>query len=267
MTKGKRICKELRAIRRDIAIENGIALDQPECTHTGDCRGTCPRCEAELRFLEKALSHRLSLGRAATVAGLSLSLAACGGVSTNGSLPTENNAIEQQYDDMEGYADSEPVDPSTPLPAERNPKMDISTSYTSPDEIYTGDLIIEGDIDPIQDGISIEKTADNDKEEIFVLVDDDPEFPGGEEAYYKYIEDNLVYPEIAIKEGISGTVVIKGVIEKDGSITKTAILREIGGGCGKEGLRLIQNMPKWTPGKKDGKTVRTEFTFPIQFQR
>ena len=75
MTHGKEICKQLKSVRKRIAEENGIALDIPECTHHGPCRGTCPRCEAEVRYLENALAERLRLGKVATVAGLALGLA------------------------------------------------------------------------------------------------------------------------------------------------------------------------------------------------
>ena len=80
MNKGKDICKELKALRRRIADENQIPLETEECTYKGECCGTCPRCDAEVRYLEDALSHRLSLGKAATVAGLALGLAVGTGV-------------------------------------------------------------------------------------------------------------------------------------------------------------------------------------------
>lgn len=76
MNHGKDICNELKAVRQSIANENGIPFETEECTYQGECRGTCPRCEAELRQLESALAVRLSMGKVATVAGLMLSLAA-----------------------------------------------------------------------------------------------------------------------------------------------------------------------------------------------
>lgn len=78
MNRGKDICKELKAVRRQIAEENGIDLEIPECTYKGPCRGTCPRCESEVRFLENALADRLRLGKVATVAGLALTLGVTG---------------------------------------------------------------------------------------------------------------------------------------------------------------------------------------------
>ena len=76
---GKNICKELKEVRRRIAEENHIPLEIKECTYEGPCRGTCPRCEAEVRYLENALAGKLRLGKVATVAGLALGLASCGG--------------------------------------------------------------------------------------------------------------------------------------------------------------------------------------------
>ena len=76
MVHGKNICNQLKEVRKRIAEENGIPLEIEECTYKGECRGTCPRCEAEVRYLENALADRLRLGKVATVAGLALSLAA-----------------------------------------------------------------------------------------------------------------------------------------------------------------------------------------------
>ena len=75
-TNGKNICKELKAIRKRVADENQIPLEQHECTYDGPCDGTCPRCEAEVRYLEHELHRRMTLGKAAAVAGVAMSLAA-----------------------------------------------------------------------------------------------------------------------------------------------------------------------------------------------
>lgn len=75
MTHGKNICKQLKAVRKRIAEENNIPLKIDECTYKGECHGTCPRCEAEVRYLENALADRLRIGKVATVAGLALGLA------------------------------------------------------------------------------------------------------------------------------------------------------------------------------------------------
>ncbi len=80
MDNGRHICNELKALRRRIAEENGIPLETEECTYRGECCGTCPRCDAEVRYLEDALSRRLRMGKAAVVAGVALGLAVSTGV-------------------------------------------------------------------------------------------------------------------------------------------------------------------------------------------
>ena len=75
MAKGKQTCKILKEIRKQIAAENDIELITSECTHRGDCAGTCPKCEAEVRYLERELEKRQRLGKAAVFAGMSLSTA------------------------------------------------------------------------------------------------------------------------------------------------------------------------------------------------
>lgn len=103
------------------------------------------------------------------------------------------------------------------------------------------------------------------QEEIFMIVESMPEFPGGESKLYEYLADNIKYPELAKDAGISGRVFVSFVVEKDGSVTDIRILRGIGGGCDEEAIRLVKNMPKWTPGKQRGKAVRVTFNLSIKF--
>ncbi len=76
MNHGKKICETLKGIRHDIAVANGIDYNPTECTHEGDCAGTCPKCESETRWLERQLRARQALGKAVTIAGLSVALGA-----------------------------------------------------------------------------------------------------------------------------------------------------------------------------------------------
>ena len=93
-----------------------------------------------------------------------------------------------------------------------------------------------------------------------------PEYPGGETAMYDYISKNIVYPEKAREIGIEGRVLITFVVEKDGSISNIKMIKDIGGGCGRECVRVVSEMPKWTPGHlKDGTLVRCNFTLPLSF--
>lgn len=94
MEKGRKVCNELKAIRKSIADANGIEYTPNECNHKGECAGTCPACEAEVRYLEKQLSMKAMLGKAVVVAGLSLGVASCvgcGAFQTQGEMAPANN--------------------------------------------------------------------------------------------------------------------------------------------------------------------------------
>lgn len=103
-------------------------------------------------------------------------------------------------------------------------------------------------------------------DEVFVVVEEQAEFPGGMDSMYAYIQKNLKYPELAKEKGIEGRVFVQFVIEKDGSISNILVKRAIGGGCEEAAVEMIKNMPKWKPGKQRGKPVRFQFTLPIKFE-
>ncbi len=103
-------------------------------------------------------------------------------------------------------------------------------------------------------------------DEVFVVVEEQAEFPGGLDSMYAYIQKNLKYPELAKEKGIEGRVFVSFIIEKDGSISNILIKRAIGGGCEEATVEMIKNMPKWKPGKQRGKPVRFQFTLPIKFE-
>ena len=104
-----------------------------------------------------------------------------------------------------------------------------------------------------------------DRNEIFTAVEDQPEFPGGTSAMYKFIRENMVYPASAKKANIEGRVFIKFVVRKDGSIGQKEILKGIGYGCDEEALEVIDKMPDWKPGYQNGRPVNVWFTMPFFF--
>jgi protein TonB len=111
----------------------------------------------------------------------------------------------------------------------------------------------------------VEEEEEIEEQHIFLVVENMPEFPGGEAAMYKFIGNNMDYPRMAKESGISGRVFVTFVVERDGSVTDVQILRGIGGGCDEEAVRVIKMMPKWTPGKQRGKPVRVQYRMPIKF--
>lgn len=124
------------------------------------------------------------------------------------------------------------------------------------------------DIQRPEDSLQIPELIENapaDSEKVFMYVEQMPEFPGGEAALMTYILKNVKYPEEAIKNHTQGKVWVTFVVAKDGSIRDARVLRELGNGCSDEALRVVKNMPKWEPGKQNGKAVNTQFTIPVNF--
>ncbi|NLE64292.1 MAG: energy transducer TonB [Bacteroidales bacterium] len=103
------------------------------------------------------------------------------------------------------------------------------------------------------------------EEEIFVVVEESPEFPGGEEARLQFLRDNIVYPRIARDAGVEGRVIVGFVVEPDGRITNVKIIRGKVQSLDEEALRVTKMMPRWKAGKQRGKSVRVQFTMPITF--
>jgi len=103
-------------------------------------------------------------------------------------------------------------------------------------------------------------------EKPFQSVEQMPQFPGGELELLKYVRDNLRYPTIAAENGVEGQVVIRFVVSKDGSVTDAEILRSLDPSCDKEALRVVRSLPKWVPGKQNGRNVAVYYTLPVRFQ-
>ena len=104
-------------------------------------------------------------------------------------------------------------------------------------------------------------------EVVFVIVESMPEFPGGQQALFKYLSENVKYPVIAQENGIQGRVICQFVVNKDGSIVDVEVVRSGGDpSLDKEAIRVIKSMPKWKPGKQRGKPVRVKYTVPVNFK-
>jgi len=108
-----------------------------------------------------------------------------------------------------------------------------------------------------------------DNNEVFTIVEDMPEFPGGQKALFRFIGKTISYPPLARKNGIEGTVYVGFIVEKTGEFSNVKIKRGLargGEGCDAEAIRVVKSSPKWIPGKQRGKPVRVAFTLPIRFK-
>ena len=107
---------------------------------------------------------------------------------------------------------------------------------------------------------------EEDPNQIFVIVEKMPTFPGGQSKMMKFLSKNIKYPVIAAENGIKGRVICEFVVNKDGQIVDVKVLRGVDSSLDKEAVRVIKKMPRWTPGEQGGKPVRTKFTLPVSFR-
>ncbi|WP_270653585.1 M56 family metallopeptidase [Phocaeicola plebeius] len=104
------------------------------------------------------------------------------------------------------------------------------------------------------------------KDEVFMVAEQMPEFPGGMKELLKFLQNNLKYPENAMKNNVQGRVIVQFVVEKDGTLTEFKVARSVDPDLDAEALRVLQIMPKWKPGMQRGKIVRVKFTVPVSFK-
>ena len=104
--------------------------------------------------------------------------------------------------------------------------------------------------------------------EIFTVVEEMPEFPGGAMEMMKYIQKNIQYPQMAKEAGLSGKCFLKFVVNGNGNITDVQVLKGVPGcgECDREAIRVVKSMPNWKPGKQNGRSVNVFFNLPINFQ-
>ncbi|MGB4205173.1 MAG: energy transducer TonB [Bacteroidales bacterium] len=158
-----------------------------------------------------------------------------------------------------------------PPPPVAPPPQTTQFKIVEDDVDIKDDFIIDVDVDQKTEieayvpPVAVAEEEEVAEQEIFIVVEDAPQYPGGDEARIRFLNDNIRYPQMARESGIQGTVFITFVVERDGSITDVRILRGIGGGCDEEAIRVIKAMPKWTPGKQRGRPVRVQFNMPIRF--
>jgi protein TonB len=99
-----------------------------------------------------------------------------------------------------------------------------------------------------------------------MMVEKQPEFPGGEENLKKFLSDNVQYPQLAKENGIEGTVVVSFVVRKNGKLSDIKVVKSLGSGCDEQAIAAIKAMPRWIPGEQSGRKVDVRFNLPIVFK-
>lgn len=129
------------------------------------------------------------------------------------------------------------------------------------DLVGMDDTATESELTPSTSSASAAST-----EEVFMVVDQQPQFPGGMQALAAFLQNEIRYPDIARKAGVEGKVFIQFVVGSDGKISGVEVVRGIGGGCDEEAIRVVKAMPDWIPGRQNGHNVAVRFSMPITFK-
>lgn len=218
--------------------------------------------------------------------GLLVALSACLYAFTYTTAPANNNTEltglimdELETEILPPITHNPPPPPAPPvIEVVENEDMtdeDISIFDTEADTDTEIDIVpvidedIDIDIDIDADNFESEYQETVEEPEIFDIVEEMPEFPGGQQAMFGFIGNTIKYPPTAREASIQGTVYVAFIIDTDGSVTNIEIKRGIpnsGAGINTEAMRVISLMPKWKPGKQRGKTVKVRYILPIKFK-
>ncbi len=262
MARGKQTCKILKEIRRQIAEANGIEFATSECRYRGDCLGTCPKCEAEVRYLEQQLRSRQRMGKAIALAGISagmILMSGCSGTSSsNQSDETLQGVLLYTAEELDSIQEEEG----------ELPMIEDSVSSLTPNNngVKEGEISNEPNVVVTQGEMPDERSTMPDENGIYACAEQQPEFPGGPAEMMRFIGRHLRYPEEQLKEGIQGRVVVQFYVDTLGHVCDPKIVRGKDSALDKEALRVVSLFPDFTPGRLNGKKVNVLMTLPIIFK-
>ena len=176
--------------------------------------------------------------------------------------------LGQVNDDFEEMLDIPPTEqPPPPPPKIQQPEIIEVPDDEEIEEEIEVDLDVEITDDEVIEDIVFEEVVEEEvADEIFTIVEQQPEFPGGMGAFYTFVQKKMSYPSQARRMGIEGKVFVQFVVDKQGNITDVVAVKGIGAGCDEEAVRVIKESPKWKPGKQRGKSVKVRMILPITFK-
>ena len=197
-------------------------------------------------MLRKDYNKRLGLALAAAIGVFVLAIGAPMVISKMGSGDEEMEVKKKIVDVNLDLFEEQPEEPPPPPEVIPPPQPQIETVQF---------VAVEAADEPVE-------------EEVFDLaaVQEQPEFPGGMEKMYEFMQRTQKYPDMEYEAGIQGKVYVQFTVARDGSIEEAKVLRSVSDGLDKEAMRLVKSMPKWNPGKMGGKAVKCRFNLPVVFK-
>ena len=283
MARGKQTCKILKEIRRQIAEANDIEFVTSECRYKGDCLGTCPKCEAEVRYLEQQLRKRQLMGKAVVLAGLSVGMIAFSGCGSSSNQTTDDSyrlqgepaellegmvikdwevEEEGEIEEVDSVFDNRGV-----KEGEIGSADDVPISPTNQEQESTATKTVKcpASVTNAEASASTEKTEEPIYAVVGEVAETQPEFPGGISAMFQFFVENLEYPPTC--DDVQGKVIVRFLVDKTGKVRNTEIARSnLPEEFNKEALRVVQLLPKFKPGERDGIPTDVWQAVPISFR-
>lgn len=176
--------------------------------------------------------------------------------------------LSAQAEDFEDLMDiPQTQQPPPPPPKKLQPEIIEVPDEEEIEEDIEIDLDVEMTESTVIEEVVFDQAPEEEEaEQIFTIVEDQPTPEGGMAAFYQFVQKNLKYPAQARRMGIEGKVFVQFVVDKDGSLTEVQAVKGIGAGCDEEAVRVIKEAPKWKPGKQRGRSVKVRMILPITFK-
>ena len=177
---------------------------------------------------------------------------------------TEEDIVQE---DVPITQQQEKKEPPPPPPSSTEQLNIVDNDVQIEDELRLEETEADQDTEVSIDAFAQEEEEEEEEQQIFVVVEDMPQFKGGGiNAFRKYVQQNIEYPTVAAENGIEGTVFVKFVVDTDGGISNVTIMRGVDPALNEEAQRVIRGAPEWEPGQQRGEPVRVQFTIPIVFK-
>jgi len=175
-------------------------------------------------------------------------------------------SVADDFDELTEIPPTEQPPPPPPPKVIQQPEVIEVPDEEEIEEEIEVNLDVETTEDTEVAEIVFEEAPEEVADEIFTIVEDQPEYPGGMKAFYKYVQKTMKYPPQARRMGIEGRVFVQFVVDTDGTITEVQAVRGIGAGADEEAVRVIKNSKKWNAGKQRGRPVKVRMYLPIIFK-
>jgi len=172
--------------------------------------------------------------------------------------------VSEEVEELPPITQQEEIKPPPPPPQPQT-NIEVVENTQEEKEIASTEATEQTEVQPVAPPPPPPEEKKVEEPQVYVIVEEMPEFPGGDAALLQYIQSNIRYPTYAREAGIQGTVFVSFVVDENGNVRDVQVLKGIGGGCDEEAVRVIKSLPKFKPGKQRGKPVRVKMQVPIRF--